>query len=408
MKRKGSSFLRLLGYECRKAFWTPVMLIFLMVLLCMNGWRIADSFRQADRWKEYGKVYSAFYNGYVGEITEEKWTHLTTIYSPLKEKADTMSLSYEYSPDAYTYSEGTDYAFFTQRFYDQMAYDRSYGENAAAWSVNARKFQKLYKQAGNTYGISQMKTLEKTFEGRVISNFTETWSWEVLLTHDYSAMLVLLLSIFALSGVFVTERETDMMMLLRTTQKGGGATVGAKLTAAMLYTLCACILFFGEDFLIVFLMSRRTQALSSPVYTLRFFRMTPLTMTLGQYFLWAAVVKTLGIFFCGWIILLISSLAKQSLTAFFLSFGVLTGCVVLREFSGCAYLLKAFNPMELVVPRDLVRECTFCNFFEMAVPLHIIVLLGCAALALILLGGILYTSRSYHRRARRRNRHAEI
>lgn len=408
MKHKGNSFLRLLGYECRKAFWNPAMLIFIAVLLLLNGVKISDSFRKADLGEKYEDVYTVFYNGYVGKITDDKWTHLETIYRPLLEKAKTMSLSNVPSANAYTYSEASDFPFFQGLFYDQMAYDLDYEKNAAEWTENAQNLQFLYKQVGNSYGLRRMEALKKVFSGRRIPDFGETWSWDVLLQHDYSAMLVLLLSIFALSGMFVTEQETDMIMLLQTTPNGGFITIGAKLTAAAIFTLVVCILFFAEDFLVVFLMSGRTEALSGPVYAMQLFRLTPLAMKLWQYFLWAAFMKFLGALFCGYIILLISSVVKQSLTGFFISFAVLIGCVILQEFSGSTVLFKLMNPMELVIPRNLVKQCTFGNVFGFPVPLYGEVLLGCTVLALLLLAGILYNNRSYHRKGRKRKYHAEI
>lgn len=403
--KQHSSFWHLVWYECRKAFFTPVMLVFLAVLLLSNGWKIANSFQRADEFQEYDDVYSMFYDGYLGEITEEKKTHLMTIYAPLEDKAQNMALSDLYDPDAYTYSEATDYAFFLNLFYRQMSYDWSYGDEAASRAEEAHAIREIFARAGNAYETNRFRALQQTFENRQLPEFAETWSWEVLLSHDYSAMIVLLLSIFALSGVFVSERETDMVMLLRTTKKGSDTTVAAKLLTAALFTVTVCMLFFGEDFLIVYLMSGRTQALSSPCYVLEYFRLTPLNLTLGQYFLWAAVMKTLGMFFCGCIILLISSLCQQMLSAFFASFVVLAGCVVLQEFSGYALGLKAFNPMELVMARKLVKKCAFWNFFGTAVPLHILALLGSALLAVILLGGVIYANRSFHRRRRRRAHH---
>ena len=62
-------------------------------------------------------------------------------------------------------------------------------------------------------------------------------------------MLALLMCIFGLCGVFVREQESEMSMLLPTTRYGTGATVAAKLTAAVLFLLGIGILFYGEDFL---------------------------------------------------------------------------------------------------------------------------------------------------------------
>lgn len=401
--KKGNAFWRLVGYECRKAFLNPWMLVFLVVLLAVNGWKIQDKYAQkVDRWEEYQDVYEEFYGRYVGAITVEKVSDLMTIYGPLQEKAETMSLNAVYDPNAYTYSEQEDYSFFSFLFYTEMQYDYLYVNEAYRIASNAAELADFYSGSGNAFGVGKNLQIASHFSGRSIPAFSDTRGYEVLLNYDYSAMLVLLLTIFGLSGIFVTERETEMYMLLRTTKNGSGATVAAKLTAAVLFVVLVSGPFFLQDFLSVYIAGGRNQALSSPVYALRYFETTPLDMTIGQYFLWAGAVKTLGILACGCVILLVSSLCRQVLTVFFASFGLLLGGVVLQEFCRTRYVLKWFNPLELVIVRDIVTEDVFVNVFGFAVPLYVFVIAGVVLTMGLLVAGILYCNRSYHRRGGRR------
>ena len=401
--KKGNAFWRLVGYECRKAFLNPWMLVFLAVLLVANGWKIQDEYTQkVDRWEEYQDVYEEFYGRYVGTITAEKVSDLMTIYGPLQEKAETTTLSTVYDPEAYTYSEQQDYLFFGTLFYTEMRYDYLYVNEAQRIVIQALELAELYGCVRNSFEVSKNQRIAVDFSGRSIPAFSDTRGYEVLLNYDYSAMLVLLLSIFGLSGIFVTEQESEMYMLLRTTRNGSGATVAAKLTAAVLFVVLVSSLFFLQDFLSVYIAGGRNQALSSPVYALRYFETTPLDMTIGQYFLWAGAVKTLGILACGCVILLVSSLCKQVLTVFFASFGLLLGGVVLQEFCRTQYALKWFNPLELVVVRDIVTEDVFVNVFGFAVPLYVFVIAGVVLTMGLLVAGILYCNRSYHRRGGRR------
>jgi len=401
--KKGNAFWRLVGYECRKAFLNPWMLVFLAVLLVANGWKIQDEYTQkVDRWEEYQDVYEEFYGRYVGTITAEKVSDLMTIYGPLQEKAETTTLSTVYDPEAYTYSEQQDYLFFGTLFYTEMRYDYLYVNEAQRIVIQALELAELYGCVRNSFEVSKNQRIAVDFSGRSIPAFSDTRGYEVLLNYDYSAMLVLLLSIFGLSGIFVTEQESEMYMLLRTTRNGSGATVAAKLTAAVLFVVLVSSLFFAQDFLTVYLAGGRNEVLDSPVYALRYFETTPLNMIVGTYFLWTAAVKTLGILVCGCVILLVSSLCKQVLTVFFASFGLLLGGVVLQEFCRTQYALKWFNPLELVVVRDIVTEDVFVNVFGFAVPLYVFVIAGVVLTMGLLVAGILYCNRSYHRRGGRR------
>lgn len=406
--KQHSSFGALLWYECRKTFFTPMMLVFLAVLLLANGWKIADSFHRADEFDDYDDVYSMFYDGYLGEITEEKITHLMTIYAPLEEKFKSQSLNTKPDPNAWTYSEATDYTFFHSLFYEPMKYAREYQGYAGSVASEAYELEELFRRTGNDFETKKNYEIVETYKARALPEFAEIWSWELLLRYDYSSMILLFFTVFALSGMFVTEKESDMIMLLRTTKKGTGATVQAKLLTAALYTVLACALFYGQDFLTVYLMSGRTQALSQPIYILPYFENTPLNCTLGAWFFWSALLRTFGIFLCGGLILLVSSLCSQSLSAFFASLVLLIGCVTLHDFGGHAAMSRMLNPVSLLFGRELVRKQEFVSVFGRAIPLHAAVIACGVVILAVLMGLIWYLSRGYHNRIRRRAHHDRV
>lgn len=406
---KGRSFFRLVGFECRKAFLNPAMVIFFVVLLLFNGWKISDSYaRKIAKWTAYEAQYIETYEKYSGTITAEKIADFMVVYGPLQEKFETRKLNYDYDPNAYTYSEALDEEFYRTLFYNELRYDYLYQNDAYRIVQNALQMAEFYEGVGNSFEAVKNRQIAKDFSGRAIASFSDTRGYEVLLKYDYSAMLVLLFSIFALCGVFVTERETDMYMLLRTTKNGTGITVAAKLTAAALFVIVTCAAFFSQDFLSIYLASPRNTALQSPVYALRALEFTPLAMTVGQYFLWAAAMKTLGILVCCTMILLVSSLFKQTLGAFFTSLALLLGCVALQDFSDGKLPLRWFNPMELVICRELVCRDAFVNVFGMPVRLHSFVLLGVLLVTVAMICGILYCSRGYHNRLRRRAQNVSV
>ena len=400
---KARTFFRLVRFECRKAFLNPGMLIFFVALLLFNSWKINDSYSQkVERWADYQTQYEETYAQYVGTITPEKIRALKTVYDPLKIKHDNRTISYEYDPNAYIYSEAMDEEFYRTLFYTELEYDYLYQNEAYRIRENAQKLAAFYDNLGNTFEAAKNRQIAADFTGRTIPAFADTRGYEVLLSYDYSSMLVLLLSIFALCGVFVTERETDMYMLLRTTKNGAGSTVAAKLMASLLFVVIVCAAFFGQDFLSIYFVSPRNTALQSPIYALRAFESTHMTMSVGQYFLWAAVMKTFGIFASCTAILLISSLFKQTLGAFFTGMALLLGFTALQEFSGGKLALRWFDPIELVMFRELVCRDTFVNVLGVPVRLHIFVTAGVVIVTAAMIGVILYLNRSYHYRARRR------
>ena len=229
-------FLRLVGYECRKAFGNPGIVLFLAALLALNGWKIQDQYHRATgAFDPYKRQYQETYATYSGTSTAEKAQKIMAIYRPLDEKLRNMQLSGEYDPNAYTYSEATDEQFFGMLFVYEMQYDYYYRNNAISIVENARTLAQSPNVSA--YIARENTRIAWDFSGRSIPNFTDTRGSHVLLNYDYSTMLALLMCIFGLCGVFVREQESEMSMLLPTTRYGTGATVAAKLTAAVLFLL---------------------------------------------------------------------------------------------------------------------------------------------------------------------------
>lgn len=372
-----NNFVRLVGFELRKNFLSPWMLLFLAVLLLLNGWKLQEEYEKKTReFADISDTYAYFYERWNGAITADKVTELMAVYGPLEEKNESMRLDFTKGSGTYTDSEYGDYRFFFSQFANEMKYDYLYVNEAIAITQRAQELAELYGNVGNTYEVRKNQAIANAFAGRSIGKFADTRYIEVWLEHDYSSMLVLLLCLFGLCTVFVTERETEMYMLQRTARLGSGATVEAKLTASALYMTVVCVLFFGEDFLILQLRSGHREALSSPVYAIKFFETTPLTMTVGQFAAWSGCVKLLGVMACGCVILLMSCLRRRVLTTFVASFGCLMVMVVLQEFCRTRVWLKWFNPLELVMVRELVTETTFVNVLGIPVPLYIFVIAG--------------------------------
>ena len=392
MKGKGS-FLRLIRFELRKNFLSPMMLVLVAVLLLLNGWKLQEEYRE--KTKEFAQdqeVYTAFYHKWKGSITQEHVNELMSIAGPLEEKFQLGQINYLPSQNTYTESEWTDYRFFSSQFVTEMKYDYLYQNEAIHIVDQAKELAAFYEALGNRYEVSKNQAIVSAYWGRTIQQFADTQWVEVWLNHDYSAMLILLLSLFGLCTVFVTERETQMYMLLRTTKFGSSATVAAKMLASLFFVVVICILFFTEDFLVLQLMSGRWEALRSPVYAIRYLETTPLTMTIGSFILWCGVIKTAGVSVMGLAMLLISCLCRRVLATFISGFGTMMALIVMQEFCRTRMEMKWFNPMELIMVRELVTETTFVNVFDRAVHTYIVVLVGLLFTGIVLYIGILRTN----------------
>ena len=57
-----------------------------------------------------------------------------------------------------------------------------------------------------------------------------------------------------------------------------------------------------------------------------------------------------------------------------LAFCLLLGSVALQEFSQGKIALRWFNPVELIIPRDIIWRDTYVNVFSQPVRLYVVVM----------------------------------
>ncbi len=385
-----SIFSRLLGFEIKKHFLSPWLLLFLAALLLLNGWQLSREYKEATKaTANCEALYVEFYARWKGPITAEKVADLMTIYGPLKAKSDMQVLSRLPGSGTYLDTEEEDYRFFSKQFAEEMEYDYLYVNRAAEICTNAKALADAYAQKGNRFVAAKNKAMMEAFTGRSISDFSDTRYIEVWFSYDFSSLLVLLLCLLGLGPMFVSEREAGMYMLQRTARHGGSTTVAAKLTAATGYMLLLCGLFYAEDFLVLQVLSGHAEALRSPVYAIPLLRTTRLNMTIGQFVLWLSSLKTLGILACGWLILLLSCLCRRVLGAYLGSIGAMIALILLQEFALARPWLKLWNPVELLLSRELVWNASYVDFFGFPVPLDCFVLAGNCFVLMVLFGAVL-------------------
>lgn len=388
---KGKRFFgRLMGFELRKSFFTPMMLLFLVALLGMNYWKLnAEYDERTSLFAQYASAYEDRYACWSGTLTPEKMGNMMEILAPLQEKFNSRSLSSMPGSGVYTDTEFDDYLFLSDNFADEMQFDYLYPNTVSSICQKAQQLVALGEKTGNSYEVRKNTKIFYTFAGRQIPAFADTRWIEVWLEHDYSSMVILLLCIFGLSPVFVIERETQMHMLMRTTRRGGGWTAAAKLTASLLFVAGICVLFYGMDIGVLGLRSGHWEALRSPVYAMAYLAYTPLNMSIGSFMLWSMLVKGSGIISMSCIILLLSCLCRRVLITFISSFGmvvILTGAL---QLSRIKVACKWFNPMELVMVRELLPETRFANLFGQPMPFYGMMILGVAVVTAALIVCIL-------------------
>ncbi|MCE3202446.1 ABC transporter permease [Paenibacillus sonchi] len=382
----------LIRYEWRKHFWKSSLVAAVLLFTTLNIVKIYgvyenNSLLANPGWKS---LYVKQYHEFGGAITDGKIRKLMDIYQPLEDQTAELTLSTTYRPPGTRLSNVyEDWNFYRYCYFYPMKYDYDYKAYAMDVVTSAQDNTTFYTSLGNNYESRKNAVVAKLFHGREIASFNYTEMYKYYVQYDFSAFLVLLICLYGLMSVFLSEKETEMDTLLVTTRVGA-RIIWAKLLTATLFVCGISFWFWLVDFMAFSVVFDSWDASISPLYALEDFIHTPLNVNLGQYTLLSGLLKTAGILVLGCAFLLLSSLFRNALIPFIAGLFISFGCIYQEEaFMGSGrILLKIMNPFVLVINRDLFRKTEFISLFGYPVQSYIAALLIGAAWGIMFLCGI--------------------
>lgn len=383
---------KLIVFEWRKHFLKPSVLVAVLLFSILSVAKIYSIYdgnsllSKNYSGPEWNGLYWEMYKDFGGKITDQKIGKLMAIYGPLeKQTADRTASTRTDNPDTYTGNVYNDRLFFDWNFVQPMKYAYMYRNYANGIVAAAKDNMDFYESVGNEYEYRKNAVIEELFKGRAIPYFSYTEMYQYYLHYDFSAFLVLLICLYGLMSVFVSEKETEMDSLLLTTKAGGRPTVLAKLIASTSFICIVCSWFWLIDFAAFSVAFGSLEAASSPLYAVENFANSSIDVTLGQYALLSGMVKTAGMLVLGLTFLLVSCLFRNALLPFIISLFSAFGLIYFEEaYMGSGHvLLKAINPFVLVVNRELFRKTEFVDLFGFPVLSYIPALCFAAAWGMI-------------------------
>lgn len=345
----------------------------------------------ADSSAHVRQLYWQMYEDFGGTMTDEKIGRLMAIYRPLENKvADRTASTREDDPDTYTGNVYNDYFFFQKCFVKPMEYCYRYREYAKSVAAAAQDNMSFYSSYGNAYEYRKNASVADNFKGRLVRDFAYTEMYQYYTHYDFSSVLILLVCLYGLVGVFVSEKETDMEPLMLTAKFGGKKTVAAKILSSTVFVFLVCIWFNLLDFLSFACIFGSADGASAPLYAIQNFSNTALNLNLWQYAVVSVLVKTAGMLVLGLGVLLLSCLFKNALLPFVISLAAALGVVYSQSvLMGSGYvILKTLNPFVLMVNRELFRKTEFESVFGLPVPSYVLALAFAAFWGVLFLIGI--------------------
>lgn len=384
------NFLSILAYEWKKNFARTSILCAVFLLSMINlgniyhGYSSNSYFADNNGWKN---AYWELYNRFSGNITSEKLEDLKELYVPLMQKAADMTFNTAIDSHSITGINGySDYLMLDSYYVADMQMFCGYASDAEEIAMKAKENTELYHALGNAYQARVNVKIYDLFHNRRITSFAYTEGYKRMTEYTFSSWLVLLICLFAVSGIFSGEKEVQMDKLLRSTQKGYYATVYAKIVVVMLFATVVSAWFSFTDYCGFASVYGFKGAGSLPVYVLADFKYSFLDTTLLQYFLLASAGRILGIIFFALLCTLLSMMFRTSLLPFLLGC-VLSGTACLLAAmtqNACCIYWKVCNPAFWLYSKALYGGTEYVNVLGEPVTVSMVAFCCCLLLCVIL------------------------
>lgn len=226
----------------------------------------------------------------------------------------------------------------------------------------------------------------RLYSGRAINEYRNLNGARSLLFYDFSELLIILLLILTLTPGFVSEKENRMEQLFPTFPKGGSQLNYAKFLFIILITAIYCIWFFVMDF-IGFAMFSHLQGFSLPLYSIQEFELTPLTVSILQYYGINLILKFFGMLLVAFFISILSKVLPNMVYVFLGSIIPLVLYFVWQPRTHATLSrFEFFNPMLLIRNRYLFLS--YNSVFVGSYPIQPVVLAILASTLMLLFSGI--------------------
>lgn len=362
--------IRLIWFEFYKLFCKRSILVVLLVFSVINLFKIQNEFKSysylADNGenKSWSSVYWKLYEEYSGEITMEKIDKLLALYQPLKEATVDMTANTALdNPDTMTGNIYSDRNLLDKYYVEPMEQFYNYESLAREVAEKARENVSIYEEKGQEYEVRKNSVIYNLYSGREISSFSYREMYNYYLNYDFSTVLILLLCMYGIVGTFVSEKETQMDMLILTNPKGGKKTVFSKIIAASLFVVAVSLWFSVLDYIGFTLFFGTTEGYNLPIYAIQNFCTSSVSWSLCWHTTVSALVRALGAWYMGMLLLMISMFWRNALIPFVSGFGL--GLCIILAGASCSSLsnvwMKVINPYSLLTNRILFGRTEFIN-----------------------------------------------
>ncbi len=369
--------IKIIAYEMRKNYITKLIVSTFIFLIIVNLIYLYHDYQSVDRKynyflnpsdnPDYVEFVNKMHETLDGRITLDHVKFVTEEYNRLEKIIIDQTYSTEYQEDTYTGYVFGDYTALGVYFYQPLKYAVKYRTEMENLIERAEKNVRFYERYENRFKKEENQFITKKYIGREINEFYETKTWEKLFDYRFSDFFLVCFIIFTVIPIFIQEKETQMNHLILSCVRGKLAMGFAKIVSLILFVgfVVASMAFINWGFFYIFY---GLEGSSLPIYAVQVFKYTPLSCSIGSFFILFTFMKFVGLFAFALTVCFLSFIFKNVVYPYMIS---LFYVVVQLYGSGFLYSVESsrifasfISPFTLLNGQKLYSSLLGCNVMD--------------------------------------------
>lgn len=367
--------LRLVYYEIRKNYIRRYMIAAIALFTILNaciiyrGYAVGDGFMgyfmpHSSETEGDWKFYHHMHKQLDGPLTTEKAQFVNEEYERLSSLTMDRTFTNKQFENTYTGNIFSDYRMIATYFYHPMKYAANYENDLLQVVEQAEENRVFYRMYNNEFELAKNKYIVDHYKGRKITTFYDGKPWEMLFNYRFSDLLILLLLLLGLIPIYTNEKETRMDDLILSSRKGKGNMGTAKMMSIFIYIACLLLIFAGSNLLMFSLLYRLSGA-NMPVYAIEAYQFTPISLSVGSFYILLQVIKMVGFSAIGIWLCLLSTWFQRVLYPYLLGLLLIVGGIFISGYLASIEISKIvlalFSPFTLLKGNELLIELLGMN-----------------------------------------------
>ena len=383
--------MTLLRFEIIKIFRKPYVIVSILLFTLINFAAIFITNKGYQQWvmeEHQNQVCEEFL---CGPIDSQKIDKVISETKRLSDIVASQKFSREYDSNTITGYLFGDFNLYYGYLEPNLKYAVSYAYDMQDIIQRAYENVEFYEQVGNIKELNKNHDIIQLYSGRSINEYRNLYGARYLLFYDFSGLLIIFLLVLTLTPGFVSERENRMYQLFPTFPSGERKINSTKFLFIILITLMYCVWFFIMD-LIGFALFSHLQGFSMPLYSIQEFQLTPLNLSIGQFYVFCLILKIFGMLIISFYIAILSKFLPKIVYVFLGSVLPLVLFIfwLPRAYSTLGWL-DFINPMHLIKNRYIFLA--YDPIFVGSNPIQPVVLAVLVAMLLIIISSIIIQTR---------------